>query len=56
MIELKKEELLSVSGGANWITASFLNSVSRAITTLVDLGRSLGTSLRRSISGKVCSF
>lgn len=56
MIELKREELLSISGGANYLTASFLNAVSRAITTLVDLGRSLGTSIRRSISGKVCKI
>lgn len=56
MIELKREELLNISGGANYLSASFLNSISRAITTLVDLGRSLGTSIRRSISGKVCKI
>lgn len=56
MIELKKEELLSISGGANWFSASFLNAVSRAVNTLLDLGRSLGTSIRRSISGQICSF
>ena len=56
MIKLKKEELLNISGGANWISASFLNSISRAISTLVDLGKSLGTSIRRSISGKVCKI
>ena len=56
MVELKKEELLSISGGANLLTAAFLNSISRAITTLVDLGRSLGTSIRRSLDGKVCKI
>ncbi len=55
MTELKKEEMLYISGGAS-ISASFLNALSRAVTTLVDLGRSLGTSIRRTISGKVCSF
>ena len=54
MKELKKQELLNVSGGG--ISASWLNAVSRAVSTLLDLGRSLGTSIRRSISGKVCSF
>lgn len=54
MIELKKEELLNISGGAS-LSASWLNAVSRAVTTLMDLGRSLGTSIRRSISGKICS-
>ena len=56
MIELKKEELLNISGGANWFSASFLNSISRAVNTLLDLGRSLGTSIRRSVSGKICSI
>ena len=54
MRELKKEELLNISGGAG-ISASWLNAVSRAVTTLLDLGRSLGTSIRRSVSGKICS-
>ena len=55
MVELKKEEMLKIEGGANWFSASFLNALSRAVDTLLDLGRSLGTSIRRSISGKVCS-
>jgi len=54
MRELKKEELLNVSGGFNW-SASWLNAISRGVSTLMDLGRSLGTSIRRSISGKICS-
>ena len=56
MIEIKKEELLNISGGASYATASWLNAAARAITTLVDLGRSLGTAIRRSISGKVCKI
>ena len=56
MIELKREELLSISGGASLTSAAWLNAAARAITTLVDLGRSLGTAIRRSISGKVCKI
>ena len=52
MIELKKEELYNISGGG--ISAAWLNAISRAASTLLDLGRSLGTAIRRSISGKVC--
>ena len=55
MRQLNKEEMLKISGGFNW-SASFLNAASRAVSTLIDLGRSLGTSIRRSISGKVCSI
>lgn len=53
MRQLKKDEMLKISGGFNW-SASFLNAASRAVSTLVDLGRSLGTAIRRSVSGKVC--
>ena len=53
MVELKKQELLNISGGG--ISAAWLNAAARAVTTLIDLGRSLGTAIRRSISGKVCS-
>ena len=56
MIEIKKEELLSVSGGSSLTSAAWLNAAARAITTLVDLGRSLGTAIRRSISGNVCKI
>ena len=56
MIVLNKEELMSIEGGASWYSASFLNSISRAISTLVDLGRTLGSSLRRTLNGNVCSF
>ena len=54
MVELRKDEMLNVCGGAG-VSASMLNAISRAVTTLVDLGRSLGTSIRRSFSGKICS-
>ena len=54
MKKLNKEEMLNISGGG--ISASFINALARGINTLLDLGRSLGTSIRRSISGKVCSI
>ena len=54
MKELKREELLNITGGG--ISAAWLNAAARAVNTLLDLGRSLGTAIRRSISGNVCSF
>ena len=48
--------MLSISGGASITSAAWLNAAARAITTLVDLGRSLGTAIRRSISGNVCKI
>lgn len=55
MKELKNKELLYIEGGASWFTASFLNAASRALSTLLDIGRSLGSAIRRTISGSVCS-
>ena len=55
MRELKDKELMNVEGGANWLTAAFFNAAARAIDTVLDIGRSLGTSIRRLVNGKVCS-
>lgn len=54
MRELDNKELLNIDGGASWFSASFLNAASRALSTLFDLGRSLGTSIRRAINGSIC--
>ncbi len=53
MVELRKEELLDVVGGAT-ISATLINAVTRAITVIIDLGKSLGSAIRRTISGNVC--
>ena len=56
MRELKDKELMNIEGGANWLTASFFNAASRAVDTLMNVGRSLGSAIRRAFSGKVCSI
>ncbi len=55
MRELKDKELMNIDGGSNWFTAAFFNSVARLISTIMDMGRSLGSSLRRISSGSYCS-
>ena len=55
MIELNNKELMEIEGGAGF-TAAFLNSASRAISTLMELGRNLGSGIRRVINGNVCPF
>lgn len=49
---LNNEELILVRGGA--ITATLLNSISRLMDTLYNLGQSVGTTLRRLVGKKVC--
>ena len=54
MRELSNKELLTIEGGSNWLTAAFFNAAARAISTIVDIGRSLGSSIRRAINGSYC--
>lgn len=53
MKELKKDELLSVVGGIN-ITASFISAIAKGINSILDLGRSLGTAIRRVVGNSLC--
>lgn len=53
MIELNNKELMNIDGGSG-VTATFLNSISRAISTIMELGRNLGSAIRRTINGSIC--
>lgn len=52
MITLNKKELININGGS--ISGTLINAFSRGISSLLDLGRSLGTSIRRIMSGNLC--
>lgn len=52
---LKEEELLKVVGGFAF-TATFLNAIARGITTIYNLGRAVGSTIRRIRYGKICSL
>lgn len=54
MRKLNKQELVQVTGGS--ITASFLNAMARGFDIVLEVGRSLGSALRRIFSGKKCSI
>lgn len=49
---LTDEELIVVRGGG--ITSTFLNSLSRLMENIYKLGQSVGSSIRRVVSNKVC--
>lgn len=51
---LKNEELVLVRGGA--LSTTLLNSLARLVNTLYELGQSVGSSIRRIASKKVCSI
>ena len=52
-MELGKKELLEVYGGAG-VTAALWNGLARTISTIIDVGRSFGSAIRRLYSGIVC--
>lgn len=51
---LNKEDLFEVTGGE--INSSLINAVSRGISVFLELGRSIGSAIRRAVSGKTCSL
>lgn len=51
-MKLNEQELSNINGGA--ISASLLNALSRAMTTILELGRTVGSAIRRLYSKKYC--
>lgn len=49
---MSREELYNIKGGD--ISASLLNSIIRGITTICDLGKSVGSAIRRALNGSTC--
>ncbi len=53
MKRLEKNELKEIEGGFS-ITGSIVNAFVEGIKTILDVGRSLGSSLRRLKEDKLC--
>lgn len=51
---LSEEELYMIKGGG--IGATLLNSISRLVDTILNLGQLVGSSLRRGFSKNVCKL
>lgn len=51
-MKLKEYELLDINGGA--ISATWLNSCSRFVSLVIEVGRMVGSSLRRIINRNFC--
>lgn len=50
---LKDNEMIIIEGGAG-ISGTLINSFSRAITVIMDLGRAIGSAIRRISAGSYC--
>ena len=51
---MKELELQEITGGAFSWNSTALNAISRGVNTILELGRTFGTSLRMLFSGKRC--
>lgn len=54
-MKLNNNDLLKIEGGVS-ISGAIVNAFVKGINTILDLGRSLGTSLRRIRDGKICDI
>ena len=52
-MKLKNKELKQIKAGAS-ISASLINSLVRGYNSFLDIGRYLGSSVRRIVGGNVC--
>jgi hypothetical protein len=55
MIRLSNQALLQVNGGGGGLSGALLNGFSRFFKMIHDIGESLGSSIRRLVSGNLCN-
>lgn len=51
---LNDYELYEITGGAIQTSSSLINSISKLLTTILDIGRALGSSIRYAVKGRKC--
>lgn len=54
MKKLDDIDLINVTGGE--LSSSLLNSISKIASTIYELGRSFGSSIRRITTGNICQI
>ena len=51
-MKLENKELIIINGGG-W-TAAYINAAARAVNTILEFGRTLGSTIRRAITRNFC--
>jgi hypothetical protein len=54
MTKIEKDELMKIEGGSLTFNATYLNAIYKLSDLLFEIGRELGSSIRRVSSNKVC--
>ena len=55
MKKLTNKQLATINGGIN-ISGTLINAFVKGINSFLDLGRSIGTAIRRVRTGNLCKF
>ena len=55
MYEIRKKDLFLIEGGLN-VTAALINSLTAGVKIVLEVGRSLGSVLRRGTTGDLCKI
>lgn len=55
MTKISEETLDSIQGGIN-LTGTFMSAILHGLDIILELGRSLGSALRRSHDNSLCSY
>ncbi len=53
MLDLNKKQLLEIDGGST-ISGAFITSIIKGISSIFDLGKALGTAIRRIGTKTIC--
>lgn len=54
-MQLSDVELYKLIGGASF-NATLVNAIIRGVSFIFDFGKTIGTAIRRGISGNICQF
>lgn len=55
MKKIENNELQEITGGINW-SGTLISAVTKLVNSVVDIGRYLGSSARRLITGNCCLY
>jgi len=53
MVDIKENDIYFIEGGLS-ISGTLINSLTGGIKIILELGRSLGSAIRRGSNGKMC--
>lgn len=56
LIIREESELREIIGGATKLSGSIINAFAKGINTILDVGRSLGSAIRRLYNGSLCKI